>query len=126
MMTAPILPRQPQRPLALLALVVLSTGGCSAFVAPAGGRATSVHALSHAPLSMTSPNSEIGSGERVEQSRRSLLSTIFTASSAAGAAVLLPSEATAEAETMERGGVPLTPFNSLAFNYRGALNRLRN
>ena len=33
--------------------------------------------------------------------------------------VLLPNEAFAEAETMERGGVQLTPFNSLAFNYRG-------
>ena len=35
-----------------------------------------------------------------------------------------PEKALAEAETMERGGVKLTPFNSLAFNYRGALRCL--
>ena len=45
-----------------------------------------------------------------------------------GAAVLssLPGVANAEAETMERGGVSLTPFNSLSFNYRGALHPIMN
>jgi len=65
-----------------------------------------------------------GSIHRVaKESRRSVLSSILTStvtvvSTAAG---IFPSDAFAEAETMERGGVPLTPFNSLAFNYRGAL-----
>ena len=55
-----------------------------------------------------------------EQSRRSAI-TLLTSSIGAlvGSSSLLPSAALAEAETMERGGVPLTPFNSLAFNYRG-------
>merc|ERR1719356_292846 len=39
-----------------------------------------------------------------------------------GAIIFLPGAANAEAETMERGGVQLTPFNSLAFNYRGGDN----
>lgn len=51
----------------------------------------------------------------VEQSRRSVVSLI----AAVGGALFFPDFARAEAETMERGGVQLTPFNSLAFNYRG-------
>jgi len=58
-----------------------------------------------------------------EQGRRSVLSSLFTTTVAVtagvGASMLLPSKAFAEAESMERGGVQLTPFNSLAFNYRG-------
>jgi len=61
-------------------------------------------------------------GEEQQQptTRRSVLSSILgtTVAAAAGASALFPSEAFAEAETMERGGVKLTPFNSLAFNYR--------
>lgn len=53
-------------------------------------------------------------------SRRAVFSKILTAAViSSGTASLIPSQAFAEAETMERGGVPLTPFNSLAFNYRG-------
>ncbi|KAL7460241.1 hypothetical protein ACHAXS_000705 [Conticribra weissflogii] len=52
--------------------------------------------------------------------RRAAVSQILTTAVATiGAASLIPSQAFAEAETMERGGVRLTPFNSLAFNYRG-------
>lgn len=55
-----------------------------------------------------------------EQSRRSVVSLLTSSiAAAAGGSVLFPVAAHAEAETMERGGVSLTPFNSLAFNYRG-------
>ena len=47
------------------------------------------------------------------------LSTLVVAGSGAAVLSSLPSIANAEAETMERGGVQLTPFNSLSFNYRG-------
>ena len=59
--------------------------------------------------------------------RRSILSSIFSATVIGGASILVgPEKALAEAETMERGGVKLTPFNSLAFNYRGACVTLFN
>jgi hypothetical protein len=55
------------------------------------------------------------------EGRRSVLSTIVSTSAViVTGGGLFPRDAFAEAETMERGGVPLTPFNSLAFNYRGA------
>ena len=56
------------------------------------------------------------------ESRRSVLSSILTSTTTVVVTTveLLPNDVYAEAETMERGGVPLTPFNSLAFNYRGA------
>lgn len=58
--------------------------------------------------------------EEQQSTRRSVLSSLATTIGAAAVGgVLLPDEAFAEAETMERGGVQLTPFNSLAFNYRG-------
>jgi hypothetical protein len=52
--------------------------------------------------------------------RRSVLQgTIATSSLSTFLALLLPAKAAiAENETMERGGIKLTPFNSLAFNYR--------
>lgn len=49
------------------------------------------------------------------------LSTLVVAGSGAAVLSSLPSIANAEAETMERGGVQLTPFNSLSFNYRGEI-----
>lgn len=56
----------------------------------------------------------------MSQNRRSVVSLLTSSIvTAAGGSVLFPSAAQAEAETMERGGVQLTPFNSLAFNYRG-------
>lgn len=56
--------------------------------------------------------------------RRSFLQHLSTSVAvmgigAAAVSMLIPSVANAEAESMERGGVPLTPFNSLSFNYRG-------
>jgi len=53
------------------------------------------------------------------------LSTSIVVSGSGAAAIvapLIPSVANAEAESMERGGVSLTPFNSLSFNYRGGSN----
>lgn len=97
-----------------LALVAPS---CNGFVAPATSQQGRVVGVSTtAIMSMAEPNVEASS-------RRSVLSLLFTSTVAAtaGASVLFPSKALAEAETMERGGVKLTPFNSLAFNYRGTL-----
>ncbi|KAL7522572.1 hypothetical protein ACHAWX_007270 [Stephanocyclus meneghinianus] len=53
--------------------------------------------------------------------RRSFLHEFSTmvAVGSSMAVLSLPGVARAEAETMERGGVKLTPFNSLSFNYRG-------
>lgn len=55
--------------------------------------------------------------------RRSFLHDFSTmvAVGSSMAVLSLPGVARAEAETMERGGVKLTPFNSLSFNYRGTL-----
>lgn len=99
-----------------LAFAILATS-CNAFSVPA---TTVSRAPSAVIMSMNSQDSE-GSAE---QSRRSVLSSLLATTVAAtmGASVLFPSEAFAEAETLERGGVKLTPFNSLAFNYRGAFN----
>ncbi|KAL3783129.1 hypothetical protein HJC23_012465 [Cyclotella cryptica] len=53
--------------------------------------------------------------------RRSFLHGLSTvvAMGSSVAVLSLPGVARAEAESMERGGVKLTPFNSLSFNYRG-------
>ena len=60
---------------------------------------------------------------QVLNTRRSILTSLTTATTTA-AALLFSNElpAHAENETMERGGVKLTPFNSLAFNYRGTFS----
>ena len=60
---------------------------------------------------------------QVLNTRRSILTSLTTATTTA-AAILFSNElpAHAENETMERGGVKLTPFNSLAFNYRGTFS----
>lgn len=99
-----------RKPIAL-AFAILATS-CNAFTAPAC-RIKTQQSASTVIVSMNSEGS-------AEQSRRSVLSTLLTTAAAAtvGASVLTPSEAFAEAESMERGGVELTPFNSLAFNYR--------
>ena len=61
--------------------------------------------------------------QAVLNTRRSILTSLTTATTTA-AAILFSNElpAHAENETMERGGVKLTPFNSLAFNYRGTFS----
>ena len=73
-------------------------------------------------MSMITPSNNNHNNEEqdIVSSRRSILSSFLTTAVVGGASILsLPDNALAEAETMERGGVQLTPFNSLAFNYRG-------
>lgn len=96
-----------------LALLVSTSNG---FTAPGATQSRASTATS-----MTNARDSEGSAQQQQQrqSRRSVLSSLLTATAAAGASVLFPNGAFAEAESMERGGVPLTPFNSLAFNYRG-------
>lgn len=68
-------------------------------------------------------NSNNNNENQVLNTRRSILTSLTTATTTA-AAILFSNElpAHAENETMERGGVKLTPFNSLAFNYRGTFS----
>ena len=94
-----------------VALSLLAIHKCNAFVA-----SPSINAFTTTTLAMSSFKEDMHS----EQSSRSVVSLLTSSIvTAAGGAVLFPAAARAEAETMERGGVPLTPFNSLAFNYRG-------
>eukprot|EP00571_Detonula_confervacea_P006565 CAMPEP_0172330926 /NCGR_PEP_ID=MMETSP1058-20130122/61659_1 /TAXON_ID=83371 /ORGANISM="Detonula confervacea, Strain CCMP 353" /LENGTH=256 /DNA_ID=CAMNT_0013048163 /DNA_START=41 /DNA_END=810 /DNA_ORIENTATION=- len=104
------------KPIAL-ALAILATSS-NAFTAPASP-AQSIQAQRSASAVIMSMRPQKNEGS-AEQSRRSVLSSLLTTAAAAtvGASVFAPTEAFAEAETMERGGVELTPFNSLAFNYR--------
>lgn len=100
----------------LLAVVTCST---AAFVSPVAYIAKSQTAT----FAVTDSSHECGFTEMSQpiSQRRFLLqnlSAIMVAST--GMAVSsIPGVANADAETMERGGVQLTPFNSLAFNYRG-------
>ena len=55
----------------------------------------------------------------VDQNRRSVFASLATAIVTTAGTAVFPNAVYAEAETMERGGVALTPFNSLSFNYRG-------
>lgn len=58
----------------------------------------------------------------VTSSRRNALRTILTSSSTAAAALITASSsAVAVDDDLTRGGVPLTPFNGLAFQYRGGV-----
>jgi len=71
-------------------------------------------------MSMINNSNNNNEEQDIVSSRRSILSSFLATAVVGGASILsLPENALAEAETMERGGVQLTPFNSLAFNYRG-------
>jgi hypothetical protein len=95
-----------------VALSLLAINKCNAFVASPSNNAF----LTKTNLAMSSFQEDVPA----EQSRRSVVSLLTSSIvAAAGSSVLFPAAARAEAETMERGGVKLTPFNSLAFNYRG-------
>lgn len=91
-------------------------GTSTAFVAPIG------HAIA-APAASTALEAKLSSehpaSENVHSRRSAIAKLLTTTVATASAAALFPNEAFAEAETLERGGVKLTPFNSLAFNYRG-------
>lgn len=107
----------------LLALALLAAS-CNAFAARASLAALRSESRGNRlVVSVTNDVDAGGSVHHLAESRRSVLSSILTSTVAVvtTAAGIFPSDAFAEAETMERGGVPLTPFNSLAFNYRGAL-----
>ena len=94
--------------LSLLAALAILTPSCNGFVVPAPAANTRI---ASSAISMTQHENSSESN-----TRRSVLSTFFTSAVAITAGA---SSAFAEAETLERGGVKLTPFNSLAFNYRG-------
>mmetsp|Transcript_16765 Transcript_16765/g.35209 ORF Transcript_16765/g.35209 Transcript_16765/m.35209 type:complete len:208 (-) Transcript_16765:344-967(-) len=97
-------------------LLAAHIGLAGAFVAPSGR----VNAVTEVAAYKGIKSSSDVNCFRNSLNRRAVLSKILTTTVAStGAASLIPSQAFAEAETMERGGVPLTPFNSLAFNYRG-------
>jgi hypothetical protein len=103
--------------LAAGAIAILSTN-CNAFTT------TQFHCNSKSSVAMSmitpSNNNHNNEEQDIVSSRRSILSSFLTTAVVGGASILsLPDNALAEAETMERGGVQLTPFNSLAFNYRG-------
>lgn len=95
-----------------VALSLLAVQNCNAFIASPCQNAFKTTTN----LAMSSFQEDLPS----EQSRRSVVSLLTSSiATAVGSSVIFPAGAHAEAETMERGGVPLTPFNSLAFNYRG-------
>lgn len=106
-----------------VALVAAVTSSVKAFVAPATpvSRIQSYLAVHNSNGDAPAEVSSMHDLSSVAQ-RRSFLrkvSTLVVAGSGAAVLSSLPSIANAEAETMERGGVQLTPFNSLSFNYRG-------
>ncbi|KAL3765478.1 hypothetical protein ACHAWO_009323 [Cyclotella atomus] len=68
---------------------------------------------------ISSPNDERADSVSHRRLFLQQFSSIVIAGSGAAALSSYPVAVNAEAETMERGGVQLTPFNSLAFNYRG-------
>lgn len=110
-------------------LVVLSIGNvCDAFLSPQTQAVRlNTSNVDASAVTVTSMNlAKQNEQDNISvKSRRSILSTIFnTAAATVGSSVFLPSQAFADAETMERGGVKLTPFNSLAFNYRGTYSLL--
>ena len=104
-----------------------STGCCNAFTFPIQHVSSrTFDAPSSVVISMI-PNDHDdrnnNNENQVVNTRRSILTSLTTATTTA-AAILFSNElpAHAENETMERGGVKLTPFNSLAFNYRGTFS----
>jgi len=99
------------------AVAIILSKNCNAFTTP-----QFINSKSSISMSMITPNNGNHNNEEqdIVSSRRSILSSFLTTAVVGGASILsLPDNALAEAETMERGGVQLTPFNSLAFNYRG-------
>ncbi|KAL7459358.1 hypothetical protein ACHAWC_011079 [Mediolabrus comicus] len=99
-----------------LALSLLALGQSSAFIASPSRSNVSPTSTSVQALSSSSQDDN-----DIMSSRRNMVSLITSSlvTATVGSSLLFPEVAYAEAETMERGGVQLTPFNSLAFNYRG-------
>jgi len=100
--------------LAAAAIAILSKN-CNAFTTT-----QFICNLKSPAMSMINNSNHNNEEQDIVSGRRSILSSFLTTAVIGGASILsLPDNALAEAETMERGGVQLTPFNSLAFNYRG-------
>eukprot|EP00585_Thalassiosira_rotula_P006602 CAMPEP_0196133748 /NCGR_PEP_ID=MMETSP0910-20130528/2841_1 /TAXON_ID=49265 /ORGANISM="Thalassiosira rotula, Strain GSO102" /LENGTH=222 /DNA_ID=CAMNT_0041393499 /DNA_START=105 /DNA_END=773 /DNA_ORIENTATION=- len=96
-----------------LALAILATSS-NGFTTPTSmNRATATTATT--TVTCATPNNNEGEEGNAAISRRSILSSLLTATAVT---TIGASSAFAVDETMERGGVKLTPFNSLAFNYR--------
>jgi hypothetical protein len=106
---------------------LLLAAGCDAFASPAAGLPARARLV---PPTMDEGNIRMhpydgedgdcgGRGDAAAIDRRSAL-RLATTMALSSAMILAGGAAHAENETMERGGVRLTPFNSLAFNYRGA------
>ncbi len=95
-------------------LSLLALGQSSAFIASPSRNNVS-------PTSSVLALSSSSQDDNIMSSRRNVVSLITSSlvTATVGKSLLFPEVAYAEAETMERGGVQLTPFNSLAFNYRG-------
>ena len=112
----------------LIPLIVASsslTAGCDGFAPPAASRLPALARLvSPSDAIHAHPNGDDddcdGSSDSAALDRRSALRLATTTTLASATMILSGGGAHAEDETMERGGVKLTPFNSLAFNYRGA------
>ena len=110
---------------------LLLAAGCDAFASPAVGlpaRARLVPpAMGEGTIRMHPHDDDDdddddncgGRGDAAAIDRRSALRLASTMT-LSSVMILAGGAAHAENETMERGGVKLTPFNSLAFNYRGA------
>eukprot|EP00580_Thalassiosira_gravida_P000170 CAMPEP_0201600184 /NCGR_PEP_ID=MMETSP0492-20130828/1353_1 /ASSEMBLY_ACC=CAM_ASM_000837 /TAXON_ID=420259 /ORGANISM="Thalassiosira gravida, Strain GMp14c1" /LENGTH=258 /DNA_ID=CAMNT_0048062901 /DNA_START=128 /DNA_END=904 /DNA_ORIENTATION=- len=113
--------------LMVIALAILATSS-RGFTAPASihrattttATATTATATATAAYATTPDNEEEGNtaAATTTLTRRSILTSLLSTAAATAAATVGASSAFAVDETMERGGVKLTPFNSLAFNYR--------
>jgi hypothetical protein len=111
----------------LIKAALLFTSLASPAAAFVSNATPGVPASRHSAINENASTDTYSPNERADSvsHRRSFLhnlSSIVIAGSASAALSSFPVAVNAEAETMERGGVQLTPFNSLAFNYRGALN----
>ena len=111
----------------LLIILIIIEEQCDAFVVDSGiasHRRCTLSLPSSSSLFLNrnhnSNNNNNNNNNDFNVDRRSVLQgAIATSSLSTFLALLLPTKAAiAENETMERGGIKLTPFNSLAFNYR--------
>jgi hypothetical protein len=113
---------------AAISVLTVVVSPAAAFVSPIAREVARLESCHHAFVDPSERNAYEASSHFNDNSksishRRSFLHD-FSAMVAVGssmAVLSLPGVARAEAETLERGGVKLTPFNSLSFNYRGTL-----
>jgi hypothetical protein len=133
------------RPVLIVVLLLILGAGCDAFAIPPAaigpphasshvdrritGRGA-VRAIMHSDIDLDRDGRDhpvVAVLDRRSALRRAMTKTIETTLTAASSSAMILAGiwgddiAHAEDETMERGGVRLTPFNSLAFNYRGMI-----